>query len=99
MLDGKGYLKGSAILVSGMVGTGKSSLAAHFVEAGSRRGQRCLYFAFEEAPSQIMRNMRSIGIDLEPWVKKGLLRLEGRNYVVQNGDVITIIAYLIFLQI
>jgi len=74
MLEGKGYLKGSAILVSGMVGTGKTSLAAHFVDAGCRRGQRSLYFAFEETPNQIIRNMRSIGIDLEPWVNKGLLQ-------------------------
>jgi circadian clock protein KaiC len=84
MLDGEGYLKGSAILVSGMVGTGKSSLAAHFVDAGSRRGQRCLYFAFEEAPGQIMRNMRSIGIDLEPWVQKGLLQFHATRVSEQG---------------
>ena len=73
MLDGKGYIKGSSILVSGMVGTGKTSLAAHFIDAVCRSGQGCLYFAFEEAPSQIMRNMRSIGVDLEQWVRKGRL--------------------------
>lgn len=73
MLGGKGYIKGSAILVSGMVGTGKTSLAAHLVDAACRGGQKCLYYAFEEAAGQIVRNMRSIGIDLEPWVKKGLL--------------------------
>jgi circadian clock protein KaiC len=73
MLDGKGYLKGSSILVSGMVGTGKTSLSAHFINAGCSQGRRCLYFAFEEAPSQIIRNMRSIGIDLATWVNKGLL--------------------------
>ncbi|MBI2830625.1 MAG: AAA family ATPase, partial [Chloroflexi bacterium] len=73
MLDGKGYIKGSSILLSGMVGTGKTSLSASLIQAGCRSGKRCLYYAFEEAPNQIMRNMRSIGIDLEPWVKKGLL--------------------------
>lgn len=73
MLDG-GYYEGSTVLVSGEAGTGKSSLAAHFVDAACRRGQRCLYFAFEESPQQIMRNMRSIGIELEPWVRRGLLR-------------------------
>lgn len=73
MLDGKGYIKGSSILLSGMVGTGKTSLSASLVQAGCRNGKRCLYYAFEEAPNQIMRNMRSIGIDLEPCVKKGLL--------------------------
>jgi len=76
MLEGKGYLKGSSILVSGMVGTGKTSLAANFVDAGCRRGQRCLYFAFEESARQIIRNMRSIGINLEPWTKKGLLQFD-----------------------
>lgn len=76
MLGGKGYHRGSSVLVSGTAGTGKTSFAAHFAEAACRRGERALYFAFEESPSQIMRNMRSIGIDLEPWVQKGLLRFQ-----------------------
>jgi circadian clock protein KaiC len=73
MLSGKGYFRGSTVLVSGTAGTGKTSLAAQFVEAACKRGERVLYFAFEESPSQYMRNMSSIGIKLEPWVKKGLL--------------------------
>jgi len=59
--------------MSGSAGTGKTSVAAHFVDAACRRGERCVYFAFEESPPQIIRNMRSIGIDLEQWVDKGLL--------------------------
>ncbi len=74
MLGGKGYYRGSSVLVSGTAGTGKTSLAAFFVDAACRRGERCLYFLFEESPSQYMRNMRSIGLDLEPWVKQGLLK-------------------------
>jgi circadian clock protein KaiC len=74
MLDGKGYFRGSTVLLSGTAGTGKSSVAAHFADAACRRGERCLYFAFEESMHQIMRNMRSIGIDLEPWLRKGLLQ-------------------------
>lgn len=74
MLGGKGFQRASSILVSGTAGTGKSSLAATFVDAACRRGERCLYFAFEESQSQIIRNMRSIGIDLEPHIQKGLLR-------------------------
>ncbi len=74
MLGGKGYFRGSTILISGTAGTGKSSLAAKFVEAACKRGERCLYLAFEESPSQICRNMASIGIDLATPVKKGLLR-------------------------
>lgn len=73
MLGGQGYYRGSTVLVCGTAGTGKSSLAAHFVEAACRRGERCLYFALEESASQIIRNMRSIGIDLAPWVDQGLL--------------------------
>jgi circadian clock protein KaiC len=73
MLSGEGYFRGSTVLVSGTAGTGKTSLAAQFVEAACKRGERVLYFAFEESPSQFMRNMSSIGIHLEPWVKKGLL--------------------------
>ena len=75
MLKGGGYYRGSTILVSGTAGSGKSSMAAHFVQAACRRGERCLYFAFEESPGQIVRNMRSIGIDLGPFVKKDLLRI------------------------
>jgi len=74
MMGGKGFYRGSSILMSGTSGTGKTSVAAHFVDAACRRGERCLYFAFEESPQQVVRNMRSIGIDLEPWVKKGLLQ-------------------------
>jgi circadian clock protein KaiC len=73
MLSGKGYFRGSTVLVSGSAGTGKTSLAAQFVEAACKRGEKVLYFAFEESPSQFMRNMASIGIHLEPYVKKGLL--------------------------
>ena len=74
MLGGKGYYRGSTILVSGTAGTGKTSLAAHFLDAACRRGERCLCFLFEESPLQLLRNMRSIGIDLEPWVAAGLLQ-------------------------
>ena len=74
MLSGKGYYRGSTILVSGTAGTGKTSLAAHFLDAACRRGERCLCFLFEESPQQLLRNMRSIGIDLEPWVAAGLLQ-------------------------
>jgi circadian clock protein KaiC len=74
MLGGAGVYRGSSVLVSGTAGTGKSSLAAHFAAESCRRGERCLYFAFEESTSQIIRNMRSIGIDLRTPMEKGLLR-------------------------
>jgi circadian clock protein KaiC len=74
MLGNKGFYRGSTILVSGSAGSGKSSLAASFVDATCRRGERCLFFAFEESPVQFVRNMSSIGINLAPHVKKGLLR-------------------------
>jgi len=79
MLSGKGYYRGSTVLVSGMAGTGKTSLAAHFIEAACRRGERCLCFLFEESPAQLLRNMRSIGIDLEPWVTAGLLQFHAER--------------------
>jgi len=74
MLDSRGFYRGSSILVSGTAGTGKSTLAAHFIEAACERGERALYFAFEESEDQIIRNMRSVGIDLEKFVKKGSLK-------------------------
>lgn len=73
MLGGSGFYRGSSILVSGPAGTGKSSLAAHFAEAACRRGERCVHFLFEESPSQYMRNMRSVGIHLDGWLKDGRL--------------------------
>jgi circadian clock protein KaiC len=74
MLGGRGFFRGSSILLTGTPGTGKTSTAAVFAQAAARRGERALYFAFEESPLQIMRNMRSIGLRLEPWVKRGSLR-------------------------
>jgi circadian clock protein KaiC len=74
MLDGKGFYRGSSVLISGSAGTGKSTLGARFVEAACSRGERAVYFSFEESPSQIMRNMKSVGIDLARHVKSGLLK-------------------------
>lgn len=74
MLSGKGYFQGSTMLVTGTAGTGKTSIASKFVEAACKRGERVLFFTFEESPSQLVRNMRSIGILLEPWEKKGVLQ-------------------------
>jgi circadian clock protein KaiC len=76
MLEGKGYYRGASVLVSGTAGSGKSSLAAHFANQTAASGKRCLSVLFEESPAQTIRNMRSIGIDLAPYVKKGVLRLE-----------------------
>ncbi|MGI6272585.1 MAG: circadian clock protein KaiC [Anaerohalosphaeraceae bacterium] len=79
MFGGKGYYRGSSVLISGTAGTGKSSLAAAFADSVCRRGDRCLYFSFEESPEQIARNMASIGIDLVNWVDKGLLRFVAKR--------------------
>ncbi|HMK17590.1 MAG TPA: circadian clock protein KaiC [Chitinophagaceae bacterium] len=74
MFSGRGFYRGSSILVSGMAGTGKTSIAAYFVNEACKRNEKAIYFAFEESPPQIIRNMRSIGLNLEPYVKKGLLQ-------------------------
>jgi len=79
MLEGKGYFRGSSVLISGTAGTGKTSVAAHFADATCQRGKRCLYLAFEESESQVVRNMRSIGIDLGKWLKKGLLKFHAER--------------------
>lgn len=75
MLGGQGVYRGSSVLVTGSAGTGKSSIAAKFAETACRRGERTLLFAYEESSEQLLRNMRSIGIDLAPWVKKGMLQI------------------------
>jgi len=76
LLGGKGFFRGSTVLVSGEAGTGKTSIAAYLANSACRNGERCMYFAFEESPQQLIRNMRSIGIDLAPYMKKGLLAIE-----------------------
>jgi circadian clock protein KaiC len=73
MLGGGGPYRGSSILVRGTAGTGKSTLAAQFCDAACERGERAIYFSFEESSDQIIRNMRSVGLNLEKWVEAGLL--------------------------
>ena len=87
MLEGKGFYRGSSILVSGTAGTGKSTIGAHFVEAACARGERALFFAFEESQDQIIRNMRSVGIELENFVKKGLLKFQNARPSTWGSEV------------
>ncbi len=75
MFGGRGYYRASSVLISGSAGTAKTSIAAHFMDAACRRGERAMCFQFEESPAQYTRNMQSIGLDLGRWVKKGLLRI------------------------
>jgi circadian clock protein KaiC len=84
MLGGKGIFRGSSVLVSGSPGTGKSSVAAKLVDSACARGERALFFAYEESYAQIVRNMRSIGIDLAPWIKKGLLEIHSSRPTLQG---------------
>ena len=84
MMGNRGYYRGSSVLVSGGAGSGKTSLAAHFSAAGAARGERCLWFAFEESASQIIRNMRSIGIDLQRAVRQGLLRFRAERPTISG---------------
>ncbi|QHV93561.1 circadian clock protein KaiC [Spirosoma endbachense] len=76
MLEGHGFYRGSSILVSGTAGTGKTSIAATFANEACRKKERCIYFAFEESPQQIVRNMHSIGLDLQPYIDSGLLKFQ-----------------------
>ena len=84
MFSGGGYYRGSTILVSGTAGTGKTSVAAHLALATCKRGEKCLYFAFEEAEQQFLRNMRSIGIELEPFIRKGVFKFQASRPALQG---------------
>jgi circadian clock protein KaiC len=84
MLAGEGFFRGSSILVSGPAGTGKTTFAVSFADAACRRGDRCLFLAFEESPHQLVRNMRSIGLDLGARLKEGRLRIESRRATSQG---------------
>jgi len=93
MLGGAGYYRGTSVLFSGTAGAGKSSFAAHFADAACRRGERALYFSFEESPGQILRNMSSIGIDLAPWVTKGLLQFQSTRPTFTGMEMHLIMMY------
>ena len=75
MFGGHGYFRGSSVLLSGGAGTAKTTLAAYFMDAACRRGERAVCFQFEESPAQYARNMRSVGLSLDRWIKKGLLQI------------------------
>jgi circadian clock protein KaiC len=79
MFDGKGYYRGSSILVSGTAGTGKSTMAAQFVVGACKRNERAFYLAFEESPKQIIRNMGSAGIDLQPYIDRKCLLIRSER--------------------
>jgi circadian clock protein KaiC len=93
MLGNKGYFRGSSVLVTGTSGTGKSSLAAHFVNASCARGERCIYFAFEESQNQIIRNMHSIGINLNQWVEQGLLKFQNTRSTLYGLEMHLVVMY------
>jgi circadian clock protein KaiC len=84
MLGGLGVFRGSSVLISGSPGTGKSSIGAKIAEAACERGERALFFAYEESSAQIVRNMRSVGIDLAPWIKKGTLQIHSSRPTLQG---------------
>ena len=84
MLGGKGVYRGSSVLISGSPGTGKSSISASFVNAACARGERALLFAYEESESQLLRNMRSVGLNLQQWVDKGLLQVHASRPTLQG---------------
>ncbi|MDQ3111667.1 MAG: circadian clock protein KaiC [Bacteroidota bacterium] len=75
LFTGKGYTRGSTILASGTAGSGKTSFSGAFALASCKRGERCLFFSYEESAGQLIQNMKSIGIDFAPWIKKGLLKI------------------------
>jgi len=93
MLEGKGFYKGSSILVSGTAGTGKTSVAANFADACCKRKERCIYFAFEESPEQIIRNMRSIGVDLNKHLESGLLHFHASRPTMYGLEMHLVVIY------
>jgi circadian clock protein KaiC len=93
MLDGKGFYRDSSVLVSGAPGTGKSSLGARIAAAACARGERVLLFSYEESAGQLVRNMRSIGIDLERWLKKGVLRIHASRPTLQGLEQHLVLMY------
>ena len=98
MLGKKGFFKGSSILVSGTAGTGKTSIAASFINAACLRNERCLFFAFEESPEQIIRNMRSIGMNLQQHIDKGLLKFHASRPTMYGLEMHLVVIYKLIKQ-
>jgi circadian clock protein KaiC len=98
MLGGKGFYRGSSILVSGTAGSGKTSMAAYFANAACIRKERCLFFAFEESPEQIMRNMRSINLNLGQHVKSGLLQFHASRPTLHGLEMHLVVIYKLIRQ-
>ncbi len=98
MLGGKGFFRGGSILVSGTAGSGKTSIASHFANATCLRKERCLYLAFEESPDQIIRNMRSINLDLEQHVKNGYLKFHASRPTLYGLEMHLVVFYKLIKQ-
>jgi circadian clock protein KaiC len=98
MLGGKGFYRGSSILVSGTAGSGKTSIAAYFANAACRRKERCLFFAFEESPEQIVRNMKSINLNMQHHVKSGLLRFHASRPTLHGLEMHLVVIYKLIRQ-
>ena len=98
MLGRKGFYKGSSILVSGTAGTGKTSIAASFINAACMRKERCIFFAFEESPEQIIRNMKSININLSHHVKSGLLKFYASRPTLYGLEMHLVVIYKLIRQ-
>ena len=73
---GGGYYRGSAVLLSGAPGTSKTTLCGIFILAACQRGEPCLYVSFDESVSEIVRNLKSVNIDLEQYIISGLLHIQ-----------------------
>jgi circadian clock protein KaiC len=95
MLGGRGFFKGSSILVSGTAGTGKTSIAAYFANEACKRGDKCIYFAFEESPKQIIRNMHSINVDLQKHIDKGILQFHASRPTLHGLEMHLVAMYKI----
>ncbi len=87
MLGGRGVYRGSTVLISGTAGTGKTIISSHFANASCERGERCLYFAFEESRDQWIRNMHSVGLDLQRWIDEGLLQVHASRPTSQGLEI------------
>jgi len=98
MLAGKGFYQGSSILISGTAGTGKTSLSASFANQVCNEGGRCIYFAFEESPEQIIRNMHSIGMNLEKHIAKGLLKFHASRPTLYGLEMHLVMIYKLIKQ-
>ena len=87
---GGGYYRGANVLITGFPGTAKTTLSGAFAEAACRRGERTMFVGFDSDGSEVIRNLRSVGIRLDRYVKRGLLQMISARTITGSAETLLV---------